>query len=165
MNNEQPGFFLAEFDKGKRGRFDFLFDPQERIPSSVWEIDGGEKGLIYGPILNSIYPQVWTAFYSEEDYARKSVEFSDASDQFTIQRHDMDFDAKDPGKWLRYDDRIDVEVLQDGLRAIQFSLDEGMRDENWSKHALKLKSVQTGDGKPVDAVQENFDSNITLFLP
>jgi len=77
-NNEQPGFFLAEFDKGKRGRFDFLLDPQERIPSQAWEINGGEKGLVYGSVLGSVYPYVWMAFYSQDDYARKSVEFSDA---------------------------------------------------------------------------------------
>ena len=165
VNNEQPGFFVVEFDKGKRGRFGFLLDPQERVPSQAWEINGGEKGLIYGSVLGSIFPSVWTAFYSLDDYARKSVEFSDASDQVTIRRHDMDFDAKDPSKWLKYADRVDVEVLQNGLRAIQFSLDEGIRDENWTKHALRVKSVQTGDGKPVDAIQENFDSNVTIFLP
>jgi hypothetical protein len=164
LNNEQPGFFMAEFDKGKRGRFAFLFDPQERVPSQAFEINGGEKGLVYGYLRGTVAAGIWTAFYSEEDYAKKTVEFSDASDQVAIRHHDMDMDLQDPGKWLRYDDRIDVEVLQDNLHAIQFALNEGMVDEYWAKHALRVKSVQTGDGKPVDFIQENSDSAVTLLL-
>ena len=164
LNNEQPGFFMGEFDKGKRGRFAFLLDPQERVPSQVFEINGGEKGLIYGYLRGTVAAGIWTAFYSEEDYAKKTVEFSDASDQVAIRHHDMDMDLRDPGKWLRYDDRIDVEVLQDKLSAIQFSLNEGMVDEYWAKHALRVKSVQTADGKPVDFIQENSDSAVTLLL-
>jgi hypothetical protein len=167
VNNEQPGFFMAEFDKGKRGRFAFLMDPQERIPSEAFEINGGEKGLLYG--YNTLYqaPEVWTAFYSEDDYARKSVEYSDISDQVMIRRHDMDFDAHDPSKWLRYDDRIDVEVLQDGLRAIQFTLNEnlGVYNDARLKRALRVKSVKSADGQPVEVVQEDWDSSVTLLLP
>jgi hypothetical protein len=167
VNNEQPGFFLAEFDKGKRGRFGFLMDPQERIPSAVFEINGGEKGLLYG--YNTLYevPEVWTAFYSEDDYARKTVEYSDVSDQVIIRHHDMDFDAHDPAKWLRYTDRIDVEVLQDGLRAIQFSLNTelGIHNDERLKKALRVKSVKSTDGQAIDVVQEDWDSSVTLLLP
>jgi hypothetical protein len=167
VNHEQPGFFMAEFDKGKRGRFAFLMDPQERVPSEAFEINGGEKGLLYG--YNPLYeePEVWTAFYSEDDYARRTVEYSDASDQVLIRHHDMDFDAKDPAKWLKYDDRIDVEVLQDGIRAIQFALNEELEVHNDArlKHALRVKSVKSGDGQPVEVVQEDWDGSVTLFLP
>ncbi|HXQ98330.1 MAG TPA: M1 family aminopeptidase [Candidatus Limnocylindrales bacterium] len=167
LNNEQPGFFMAEIDKGHRGRVVFLMDPQERIPSQVFRINGGEKGLIYGFVFGGEVPQVWTAFYSEENYAKGTVEFSDFNDQITIRRHDMDIDMHDPANWLKYDDRIELEVLQDGLRAIQLSLNEdlGPVDEHWLKDALRVKSFQSEDGKPVEAIQEDRDSTVTLLFP
>jgi hypothetical protein len=97
LNNERPGIFTAEFDRGRRGHFMFFLDPQERIPSQVFDINGGEKGLIYGFASNAATAGVWTAFYSEDDYAKRRVDFSDASDQVAIRRHDMDFDAHVPG--------------------------------------------------------------------
>jgi len=46
-NREAPGFFLAQFDKGKRGRFTFLLDQQGRIPVATFNINAGEAGLIF----------------------------------------------------------------------------------------------------------------------
>jgi len=141
-------------------------DPQERIPSQVFRINGGEKGLIYGFVFGGEYPQVWTAFYSEENYAKGTVEFSDFNDQIAIRRHDMDIDMYDPANWLKYDDRIELEVLQDGLRAIQLSLNEDLGPgDSGLKKALRVKSFQSEDGKPVEAIQEDRDSTVTLFFP
>ena len=34
-NGESPGVFFAQFDKGRRGRFALVFDPQGRVPSDT----------------------------------------------------------------------------------------------------------------------------------
>jgi hypothetical protein len=44
-NRQQTGD--SEVDGGPRGRFDCAVDHQGRIPSSVFEINGGEKGVIF----------------------------------------------------------------------------------------------------------------------
>ena len=47
LNREDPGFFFATFDGGKRGRFSLVLDQQNRIPVANFGINGGEKGLIF----------------------------------------------------------------------------------------------------------------------
>lgn len=46
-NNESPGFFIAQFDKGSLDRFTFIADYQARIPTSTFGINGGEKIIIF----------------------------------------------------------------------------------------------------------------------
>lgn len=45
--NKEPGVFVAQFDGGRRGRFILLFDPQCRIPTTHFDINGGEKEVVF----------------------------------------------------------------------------------------------------------------------
>src|SRR5690349_1135417 len=47
LNAEKPGFFFATFDGGRRGRFSLVLDYQNRIPVANFDINAGEKGLIW----------------------------------------------------------------------------------------------------------------------
>src|SRR6185295_11574067 len=47
LNSENPGVFFAVFDEGKRGRFSLLLDHQNRIPVATFDLNGGEKGVIF----------------------------------------------------------------------------------------------------------------------
>jgi hypothetical protein len=167
LNHESPGIFIAQFDKGKRGKFTYVFDPQTRIPTSVFRLNGGEKGVIFR--YNSLFcwNELWMAFLSEDDYAKGIVAYSDVNDQIAIRHHDMDMDLSNPGTWLKYTDRMDIEVLQDGVTAIQFALNENLssREDLRRKDSLRLKFVNGPDGKPLDAIQEDWDCTLTVFLP
>jgi len=43
MNEESPGFFFAEFEGSKKGRFAYILDYQSRIPVANFQIDAGER--------------------------------------------------------------------------------------------------------------------------
>ncbi len=167
LNHENPGIFIAQFDKGKRGKFTYVFDPQTRIPAAVFRLNGGEKGVIfrYNPALYR--DELWMAFLSKEDYAKGIVAYSDINDQIAIRHHDMDLDLSNPGTWLKYTDRMDIEVLQDGVTAVQFALNEDLSSFNdlRRKDSMRLKTVTGQDGKPMDAIQEDWDCTLTIFLP
>ncbi len=68
LNQEKPGFFFAAFDGGKRGRFNFVLDYQNRIPVANFDVNAGEKGLIYSNRTNDYYNEVWMAFYGLDDF-------------------------------------------------------------------------------------------------
>jgi hypothetical protein len=167
LDNDQPGFFLAQFDKGRRGRFTFLFDPQGRVPSNTFGINGGEKGMVIA--YNSAFYEtdVWMAFYSLDDYKSGQIEFSDVFDQVAIRRHDLDMDAHEPEHWIRYDDHMQVEALKDGLRAFPLIVDSGLDsyDNERVKYGMQLKSVKSGDGQPVDGIQEASENGLTIIFP
>ncbi len=75
LNKEAPGIFTATFDGGRRGRFSYVLDQQGRIPVGSFNLNGGEKGVIYA-WQNALYiHDVWMAFYSEGDYAKQRVEY------------------------------------------------------------------------------------------
>ena len=67
LNAEKPGFFCATFEGGKRGRFTFLLDYQNRIPVAHFDINGGEKGLIFHYKSAESFNETWMAFYGLED--------------------------------------------------------------------------------------------------
>ena len=167
LNHESPGIFIAQFDKGKRGKFTYVFDPQTRIPTAVFRLNGGEKGVIFWYNAELYRNELLMAFLSEEDYAKGIVAYSDVNDEIAIQHHDMDLDLSNPGTWLKYTDAMDIEVLQDGVSAIQFALNENLSSYNdlRRKDSLRLKFVNGTDGKPLDAIQEDWDSTLTVFFP
>ena len=79
LNDERPGVFVAEFDKGRRGRFTCLLDYQARIPVAYFRFNGGEKGADLHPQGGAtISNDVWMAFYALDDYAKGTVSYSDA---------------------------------------------------------------------------------------
>jgi hypothetical protein len=168
QNGENPGVFLAQFDKGKRGRFGFIFDPQGRVPSVNFEINGGEKGLIFYYKYGMAEREVWMAFYSLDDYAKGRVDFSDVFDQVAVLRHDFDIDVHSPdSRWLRYDDRMEMEVQKDGIRAIHLAINETLSVYNdyRLKRAMRVKSVKAANGLSVEAIQEDWEGGLTLLFP
>jgi hypothetical protein len=58
LNGEQPGVFVAQFDKGKRGAFTYALDFQSRIPLASFDLDAGEKGVIFAHNF-ALYNEVW----------------------------------------------------------------------------------------------------------
>ena len=100
VNAEKPGFFFANFDGGKRGRFSVMLDHHSRIPVANFGINAGEKGLVWSYDSAFNYTKVWLAFYSLEDYQRGTVSYSDANDQIDIKHYRMNADLRD------YKDRL-----------------------------------------------------------
>jgi hypothetical protein len=165
LNNEKPGYFIADFDKGKRGRFTYFFDPQGRTPSDIFEINGGEKGLIYGWDRSNFDFGDWLAFYSQSDYQQNRVDFSDVFDEVAILNHNLEMDMHELGKSLKFNDKVTIQTRKDGLRAIQFQVNQGFDLDFWNRFAERLKYVKGPDGIALDAVQEDGDDTVTVFFP
>ncbi|MGH8247275.1 MAG: hypothetical protein ACREUU_12695, partial [Gammaproteobacteria bacterium] len=167
LNREEPGFFVAQFDKGKRDRFTLLLDHQGRIATTTFGINGGEKALIvaYRNALGG--NDVWMAVFSEQDYARGRVSYSDAFDLVDITHYKMDADVREPKKRLAVQARIDMESLADGVRAIPLAVSESLPDYESMrlKRAMRLKSAGLTGGAALDAVQEDWEGGLTLYLP
>jgi hypothetical protein len=167
LNREDPGFFVAQFDKGKRGRFTLLMDHQGRIPTATFDINAGEKGLIIAYRSSLGGNDVWMAFYSEQDYIRRKVSYSNAYDLVDTTHYKMEVDAREPRKRLIVQARIDMEVLAAGIRAIPFSLSESLSDYESQrlKRAMRIKSASLTGGSALESVQEDWEGGLTLYLP
>ena len=166
LNHESPGFFLTEFSEGHLGRFSFIWDAQTRIPAELFGINGGEKGLIlcYQSVVGTYYN--WMTFYPMEDYSDVPREFPDAYDQVKIRNHLIALDLRHPGIHFRYNDRMTMDVQQDGLRVVQFSIDTNAAgDIHVFPNRMQLRSAETEDGKPLEAVQGENDTTVVVFLP
>ncbi|HTV59583.1 MAG TPA: M1 family aminopeptidase [Verrucomicrobiae bacterium] len=165
LNNETPGFFYAEFDKGSRGRFSFILDYQGRLPTANFELDGGEDGLFYAFDSDIEYPDIWMAFFSLADYQNRIVEYSDAHAEVNISRYDMDVDVRD-WKHMKLEARMKMTALADGVRAIPLMINETLSaaDNARLKKAMRLESARMADGSAIAAVQEDWEGNVTLFL-
>lgn len=96
LNGEKLGFFHSAFDGGNPARFSYLFDPQCRIPTANFGINAGEKGLIYSYKSYIRSPEVWLAFYSEEDYTNRVVNYSDLDDIVDTVHYNMELDLRTP---------------------------------------------------------------------
>lgn len=165
LNLEKPGFFFASFDGGRRGRFSMILDHQTRIPVANFRINAGEKGLIWAYNSDIYSPEVWLAFYSDEDYQRGQVQYSDANDQIDIHHYRMDVDLRDHKSRMKLNTRIDAEPLQPNVRAITFSVGEGLGeyDDERKKKQMRIVSARRGDVE-LAAVQEPWESGFTVFL-
>jgi hypothetical protein len=166
LNGEQPGFFVAQFDKGKRGAFTYLLDYQGRLPVAAFELDAGEKGVIFthNPYL---YNEVWMAFCALADYERGRVYYSDAFDLVAIGKYTMEIDVTNPRKLLSEQVRMEMSALTSGLRAIPLMLNNslGEAENERLKKAMRLESAKLVGSGALDAIQEDWDGGITLFLP
>lgn len=167
LNQEDPGFFLAQFDRGKRGRFTLLLDYQTRIPVASFGINGGEKGLIFAHRSAAEENDVWLAFYGLDDYAHARVRYSDAFDLATIPHYTMQVDVREPKKTLKVEARLDFISRVDGLRAIPLVINESLPEFESIrlKKALRLRGAWAADSASVSAVQEDWDGGVTLLLP
>lgn len=166
LNNENPGVFSAIFDGGRRGRFGYLLDHQGRIPVGSFNINGGEKGLIYQ--WHTVYRinEVWMAFYSENDYAKQSVEYSDAHDIVDITNYELNVDLKDVRKEMAVVQRIDMQVRAPSMRAVTFKIGESLStfEDTRLKKQMRVQSATLG-GQPVPFIQEDWEGGFTVLLP
>ena len=165
LNNEKPGVFFANFDGGKR-RFSFLLDHQSRLLVSSFGINAGEKGLIFTYDADTYDIEIWTGFYSLEDYQRRIVSYSDVQNIIDIKSYDMDLDLRDHKKYLRLRAKLGTTVLQPNVRAINFVIGEDLGEfESWRlKKQMRLKTARIGD-VDLGAVQEDWEGGLTVFLP
>jgi hypothetical protein len=127
-NAESPGVFLGQFDKGSRGRFTYLVDPQTRLPGSAFGINGGEKVLLFAYAPYVYTNDMWIATYSEENFARNQASYSDSFDLVAPLHYDMEIDVRDARKILRTRMRIDFQSLVDGLQAVPMDVNEGLTE-------------------------------------
>lgn len=166
LNAEKDGFFFANFDGGQRGRFSYLFDPQCRIPTANFALNGGEKGLIFSYRSSISSSEVWMAFYGEQDYARSSVAYSDMDDLVDATHYDIELDLRSPKSKLGLRTKVTMQPRFEGVRAIPFSIGESLGEyENARlKKQMRVKSVRVGS-TPVDAIQEDWESGLTVLLP
>jgi hypothetical protein len=166
LNAEKPGFFFATFDGGKRGRFSMLLDHQNRIPVANFNINAGEKGLIWTYNSYEYNTEVWMAFYSDEDYARNTVEYSDANDQIDITHYRMELDLRQHKSRVGLDAHVEAIPNRPNVRAIAFSVGESLgefENQRLTKQ-MRVISVRRGDVE-LPAVQENWEGGFTVFLP
>jgi len=165
-NAESPGFFLALFDKGKRGRFTFLLDYQGRIPVSVFDLSGGEKGMIFAYRQDLYGNDIWMAFHGLDDYQKGRSSYSDQFDLVAIRKNTMKIDLREPKKLLRVEARMDTTIASENVRAIPLVLNEALSEnENRRlKKAMRAKCARLGED-PIAAIQEDWDSGILLLLP
>lgn len=166
LNGEKPGFFFANFSGGDLDRFSYLFDPQGRIPTANFDINGGEKGLIFAYKPSIFSSEVLMAFYGEDDYARQMVTYSDVNDLVDITHYTMDVDLRTPKARMGLSAKVQMQTLSPGVHAIPFTIGEslGESDDQRLKKQLRLKSVRI-DGTPVESVQEDWEGGLTVFLP
>ena len=126
LNQESPGFFLAQFDKGKRGRFTLVLDYQSRLLVATFGINAGEKGLIFAHRGVLSGNDIWMAFYSLEDYQRGRVQYSDTFDLVAIPHFAMQIDVRDPTKVLKVEVRMDIESAVGALRVVPLVINESL---------------------------------------
>jgi len=166
-NGDQPGVFFGEFSGGNRGRFSALMDHQTRSLRTVFGIDGGEKGMLFqyqGELRGN---DVWTAFYSEEDFKQGRVAYASNFDLVTIPDYRMEIDLRDANDWLRAVYEPDLVALQDGVRIIPMALSEDL-DESYKqrlKKNTKVRSANLSGGTKVDVIQEPWEGGLSLVLP
>src|SRR5687768_6539407 len=166
VNGERPGLFFANFDGGRRGRFGLVIDHQNRIPVAHFNLNGGEKGLVYNYQDTLFGHEIWSAFYALEDYQRGMATYSDVNEVIDAQRYQIDVDLREPSSRLRLVARVEAKARVDGLRAVPFMLGESLPEfENTRlKKQMRVKSARVG-GASADAVQEDWEGGLTVFLP
>lgn len=166
LNGEQPGVFFASFRGGKMKEFSYVFDPQCRIPTAIFDLNGGEKGLIFA-YKDSLYAsEVQMAFYGLADYERGVVGYSDLNDLVDITNYDIEMDLRSPKSKVAVRAGMRMTSLAEGVNAIPFSLGESLsrfEDERLKKQ-LRISAVSRG-GTPVEFVQEDWEGGFTVFVP
>ena len=167
LNNESPGFFFAEFDGTKKGRFAYVLDYQSRILVANFQINAGERGLIYAFDKSLWSPDVWMAFYAEEDYRSGRARYADADDLVSIPNYGMDVDVTEPKKWLRMKTSIHCKARGEQFTAIPMEVGEDLdyAADQRRKKQLHVVSARLADGRSVDVLQEPWEGGFTLLLP
>ncbi|HKY26848.1 MAG TPA: M1 family aminopeptidase [Pyrinomonadaceae bacterium] len=165
LNQEKPGFFFANFDGGRRGRFSFVLDYQNRIPVSNFDLNAGEKGLVYKYKAGDYENEIWTAFFGLDDYAKRSVTYSDVNDLIDVSHYNMELDLREHKKAVRLRAVLQSQVRFANLRAISLQIGDDLSEfESWRlKKQLRLKQVKQGQSE-LASVQEDWEGGFTVFL-
>ncbi len=166
-NGDDPGFFFAEFQAGSKGRFSAVVDHQARVLSSSFDVNGGEKGLVFQYKSAEDGIDVWTAFYDDADVARGTAAYSDAFDLVDIAAYRGQVDLTDPKQVLRMDLELDVVALRDNVQLVPMDLNEALdeyKDERLRK-GLRVLSASTPDGAAPTVIQTSWQKGFTLVLP
>ena len=171
VNQETPGVFLAQFDKGKLGRFTFLVDAQARIPGTAFRINGGEKTLLFTYAAYTYQTDMWMATYSEADIAKQQVRYSDEFDLVDTVNYKMEIDLRNARKVAQKGNlitkmQIDFVSLADGLKAVPMRINEGLTEYNNYRrdNSMRIKSAQY-EGKDILFIQEDWEVGLTFVLP
>ena len=166
LNQEKPGFFFAAFEGGKRGRFNFLFDYQNRIPVANFDINAGEKGLIFTYRPDDYNTDIWMGFYALEDYQAHTVQYSDVNNLIDISHYDLNLDLSDHKKSVKVQTRVKANTRAGNLRALSFQIGENLGEyESWRLNKqLRLKQARSGS-EEITFAQEDWEGGFTVFLP
>jgi hypothetical protein len=166
LNGEQPGVFFGQFDGGRRGRFSYVLDHQNRIPVANFNINAGEKGLIFAYQQPIFWHDVWLAFWSLEDYGRRAATYSDANDAVDITAYRLDVDVHDFDREMGLKARIDMTARRPDVRAVPFAIGESLSASQSMRleRQLRLTGARMG-GQELAFVQEDWESGFTVFLP
>jgi peptidase M1-like protein len=167
LNVEQPGVFIAQFDKGSRGRFTYVLDLQCRIPTVNFDINGGEKGLIFAYKHDLFFNEVWFAFYSQADYQRGRVGFSDESNLVDTPNYSMQVDLREPRKAIKVNAKTEMVARTNGVRAVPFALTEGLSeyDQLRKKKGMHITSAKLDGQTPLEFIQEEWEGGFLVVLP
>jgi len=165
LNKEPRGFFMAEFDGGKRDRFSYLFDPQTRIPTANFDINGGESTLVYSYSNDLFDNEVWLASHSMSDYEKGIASYSDLNDLVDITHYDATLDLTNPSKRLGLLTKVRLKSRVDNLHAIPFKVGEnlGVYDDQRKDKQMRVKAASLNE-KPLDFAQEEWEGGFTVFL-
>ena len=166
LNQEASGFFFANFRGGKLGNSSFIFDPQTRVPTSNFDLNAGEKGVIFKYRNDISSNDILMAFYSLADYQKRVVTYSDLNDLVDITHYDLEVDLRDPRRKLGLRTLIKMKALGNGIQAIPFSIGEslGESDGERLKKQMRVRSVKY-KGAEIAGIQEDWESGCTVYLP
>ena len=167
LNQETQGLFLAQFDGGKLGHFNYLFDPQTRIPVSIFGINAGEKGLIFAYDESLLSSDIWMAFHAVGDYAKGATPFSDAYNVVDTDKCTLSLDLLEPKKVLGLTAKLDLVVRAQTLRVISFAVGEGLSsyDDERRKKQLHVLNAHLSDGTALAFFQEPWEEGFSIVLP
>ena len=165
LNQEKPGIFLAQMEGGKRGRFTYLFDPQSRIPVASFEINAGEKGVIFAYNESLESNDVWMAFNGKEDYAEGQAAYSDFYNLVDTPKYSLTLNLMEPHKVLGLTARLDLVSRVEGLRLISFAVGEHLAEEERWKKQLHVLSAHLADGAGLSFFQEPGEGGFSVVLP
>jgi hypothetical protein len=165
-NKETPGFFLAQLDKGRRNRFTYVVDPQARLLGSGFDLNAGEKVLLFAYAPYAYTNDLWITAYSEEDIKNKKVRYSDEFDLVSPLLYTMEIDVREARRILKTKMRIDFQSLVDNLTAIPMNVNEGLSeyDNKRVTEAMRVTSAKQ-DGKDIPFIQEDYETGLTFVLP
>ncbi|MEJ2108975.1 MAG: M1 family aminopeptidase [Acidobacteriota bacterium] len=165
-NNESPGFFIAQFDKGELDRFTFLIDPQCRILNYIFRIDAGEKVAVFRYDSYAYNNDLWIATYSEQDFENNRVSYSSDFDLVDPKHYKMEIDVTKARREVRNKVQIDFVSLADDLRAIPMVMNESITayDDKRLNDSMRVETAQL-NGESIPCVQEDWESGLTFLLP